>query len=388
MTIIQTMTQKKKYRSYSQSEIKAICDDLCDNLDVLCEIFELDCKESNKMLTMSCPIHGGDNPSALNLYHTGEDYRGNWVCRTHHCEEIFQPSIIGFLRGVLSVRENNWSQKGDETFPFNRTLEFALKILNKNIKDIKVKKVNKEKINFIKHIQTIEQPEIKTIGKVTKNLIRKTLQIPAKYYIDRGFSEKILDKYDVGLCDNVNKEMHDRIVVPVYNQDYTFMVGCTGRSIHEKCDKCDYYHNPSSDCVDGKWAWKHSKWKHNKSFKSKDHLYNIWFAKDYIMKSGTAIIVESPGNVWRLEEAGIHNSIAIFGTSLSDRQKMLLDCSGAMSLLVLLDSDQAGQDGIKKIQEKCSRTYNIKTIELPKDDIAEMTVEEIKNIITPEVSNV
>ncbi|NDC71851.1 MAG: hypothetical protein EBZ62_00150, partial [Sphingobacteriia bacterium] len=38
------------------------------------------------------------------------------------------------------------------------------------------------------------------------------------------------------------------------------------------------------------------------------------------LKSHTAIIVESPGNVWRLEENGIHNSVALFGSSLSDRQ--------------------------------------------------------------------
>ena len=68
---------KKKYRSYSQEEIKNICDHLCDNLDEVCEIFDLDCKHGSKMLTMCCPIHGGDNPSALNLYHTGEDYKGN-----------------------------------------------------------------------------------------------------------------------------------------------------------------------------------------------------------------------------------------------------------------------------------------------------------------------
>lgn len=379
---------KKKYRSFSQPEIKAICDDLCDNIDVICELFDLDCKNNNKMISMCCPIHGGDNPSALNLYHVGDDYRGNWVCRTHHCEEIFQPSLIGFLRGILSVREKNWSSKGDETYAFNETLNFALKILNKDIKDIKIKANNKEKTNFIKSIQTIEQPKANNVGKPSRAAIRKALSIPADYYIDRGYSKEILDKYDVGFCDNPNKEMFDRVVVPVYNQEHTHMVGCTGRSVYEKCDKCTYYHNPDGECVTGKWAWKHSKWRHNKDFKSKDHLYNLWYAKEHILKTGIAIIVESPGNVWRLEEAGIKNSVCIFGTSLSDRQKMLLDCSGAMSLITILDSDEAGQDGAKKIKDKCSRTYNIKNITLEKSDIAEMTVSEIQENITPEAEKI
>jgi len=379
------LISKKKYRSYSQEEIKNICDHLCDNLDEICELFNLDCRHSPKMLTMCCPIHGGDNPSALNLYHVGEDYKGNWICRTHHCEEIFQPSLIGFLRGILSVTEKNWSKEGDDMYPFNQTLDFALKILKKDIKDLKIKKTDREKRIFTKNIHTIAEVKDKSSHTITRNIIRKTLQIPATYYLNRNFSKEILDKYDVGTCNNPNKEMFERVVVPIYDPEYSYMVGCTGRSIHEKCDKCNYYHDSNKECVDGPYAWKYSKWKHNKTFKSKDHLYNLWFAKKYIAKTGIAIIVESPGNVWRLEEAGIRNSVGIFGTSLGDKQKLLLDCSGAMSLVIILDPDDAGMQGIKKIQEKCARTYNIKTINLHNKDIADMSISEIQNIITPEI---
>lgn len=381
------LISKKKYRSYSQEEIKNICDHLCDKLDEICELFNLDCRQSPKMLTMCCPIHGGDNPSALNLYHVGDDYKGNWICRTHHCEEIFQPSLIGFLRGILSVTEKKWSKEGDEMYPFNQTLDFALKILKKDIKDLKVKTTDREKRIFTKNIQTISQVKEKSNHTITRDIIRKTLQIPAPYYLNRNFSEKILDKYDVGVCNNPNKEMYERVVVPIYDPEYSYMVGCTGRSIYEKCNKCHYYHDANKDCVEGPYAWKYSKWRHNKTFKSKDHLYNLWFAKKYIAKTGVAVIVESPGNVWRLEEAGIHNSVGIFGTSLGDKQKLLLDCSGAMSLVIILDPDDAGIEGIKKIKEKCARTYNIKTINLSNKDIADLSIEEIQNIITPEIES-
>lgn len=379
---------KKKSRSFSQAKIKAVCDELCDNIDLLCETFQLNCKHTNKMITMACPIHGGDNESALNLYYVGDSYRGNWVCRTHHCERIFQPSIIGFLRGILSVKNSNWNKDGDETYSFDDTMTMALKILQKDLRDIKTNNVNIEKKTFIKNIQSIS-PVINNLDKLpSRTMVRKALDIPANYYLQRGYSKNILDKYDIGLCNNPNKEMFDRIVVPVYDQQHSRMVGCSGRSIHEKCQKCSYYHNPNTDCVGNEYGWKYSKWKHNKDFKSKDQLYNLWFSKEYILKTGIAVIVESPGNVWRLEEAGIKNSVAIFGTSLSDRQKMLLDCSGAMSLLVLLDSDEAGQLGTKQIYDKCHRTYNVKTLSILTNDIADMDVDTVKRTIIPEMEKI
>lgn len=383
------MTQKKKkYRSFSQPKIKAICDELCDNIDILCETFELDCKISNKMITMSCPIHGGDNESALNLYHTGDTYRGNWVCRTHHCEKIFQPSIIGFLRGILSVRDKGWEAEGDDMFSFNETLDMALKLIDKDVNDIKINTINKDKRNFIQKVQSIADVKKTNNNNPTRETVRKFLSIPAQYYIDRGFSPKILDKYDVGYCDNPSKEMFDRVVVPVYDMEYTHMVGCTGRSVHDRCNKCKLFHRSDAPCVDKKYGWKHSKWRHNKDFKSKDHLYNIWFARKHILETGVAVIVESPGNVWRLEEAGIKNAVAIFGTSLSDRQKMLLDCSGAMSLCLILDSDEAGNAAREQIKEKCYRTYNVKDIFVKENDIADMDIDDIQNIITPEIEKI
>lgn len=379
------MNKTKKFRSYSQAKIKAVCDELCDNIDLLCDAFDLNCKHTNKMITMACPIHGGDNESALNLYYTGDSYRGNWVCRTHHCEKIFQPSIIGFLRGILSVQKNNWTKNGDEIYSFDATMETALQILNKNINDIKINHTNIEKKNFIKNIQMISPAVTNTNNLPSRHTVRKALEIPAKYYMQRGYSQNILDKYDIGFCHNHNKEMFDRVVVPIYDKDHNYMVGCSGRSIYEKCSKCSYYHNPTSECIKHEYGWKYSKWKHNKDFKAKDHLYNLWFAKDYIIKTGIAIIVESPGNVWRLEEAGIKNSVAIFGTSLGDRQKMLLDCSGAMSLLILLDNDEAGKIGAQQIYDKCYRTYNIKTLSIETNDIGDMTIESIQNTIKPQV---
>ena len=94
-----------------------------------------------------------------------------------------------------------------------------------------------------------------------------------------------------------------------------------------------------------------------------------------------AIIVESPGNVWRLAENGIHNSVAIFGSSLSDRQKIILDSSGAMSLVILTDNDDAGHKAAEQIRAKCKNTYRIFIPPITKNDIAEMSSEDINREI-------
>lgn len=386
-----TQMKTKKSRLHDQAKLKIICDELCDNIDTLLSALNIEYRQSGKMIVMSCPIHGGDNEAALNLYPEGETYRGNWKCRSHHCENIFKGSIIGFVRGVLSRSKHNWSKDGDKTCSFEETVEFCLSVLNKDISSIKISNNDKNKKNFISIVSNIvqktEHSSTNKCNKMTRNHVINNLKIPCKYFISRGFSKEILEKYDVGLCDNKTKEMFNRAVVPIYDNDYNFVVGCTGRSIFEICEKCKSYHNPTQSCPSAENKWKYSKWKHNIDFKSQNYLYNFWFAKEFIKKTGVAVIVESPGNVWRLEESGIHNSVAIFGSSLSDRQKFCLDSSGAMTLVVLTDNDDAGRYAAEKITEKCKNTYRIYIPKISKPDIAEMTVQEINQTIKKEIEN-
>lgn len=382
-----TMTMKKS-RSYNQQQLKLVCDNLCDNIEELFEAFGLEYKLNHKMYTMSCPIHGGDNISALNIYHLGDHYRGNWTCRTHGCEKIFKPSIIGFIRGLISVEKYNWNNSNTtDICPFNEAVEFALKFLNKGLKDFKVSKSLQEKNKFSQIIEKITDRNIPEQNLLDRKYVKSSLNIPAEYYINRGFSRDILIKYDIGLCNKPNKEMTDRVVAPIYTEDHKFIVGCTGRSIHNKCDKCSGYHG-GLICPKAEDIWKFPKWKHNAGFKSQNHLYNFWFAKQHILNSQTAIIVESPGNVWKLEENKIHNSVAIFGCSLSDRQKIMLDSSGAMNLIILTDNDDAGQKAALQIKHKCEKTYRIFIPKISKPDIAEMTSSEIDSEIKTFIENI
>jgi 5S rRNA maturation endonuclease (ribonuclease M5) len=374
------MTMTKSHLN-DQAKLKIVCDEVCDSIETLLDSFGLDYKFNNKMITMPCPIHGGDNASALNLYPEGDSYRGNWKCRTHNCEKVFKGSVIGFIRGVISNQKYNWKESGDETCSFKEAVQYATSFINKDLSSIKISRKDREKKQFTAVVGYLNKEQTKSLSKVTRQHIIKSLNIPAQYYLDRQYSTDILIKYDVGMCEKEGKEMYNRIVVPIYDNDHQYMVGCTGRSTYEKCTLCKGFHNQSNSCPDKDDVWKFSKWKHNADFKSQNHLYNFWFAKEHILKSGTAIIVESPGNVWRLEENGIHNSVAMFGSSLSDRQKILLDSSGAMSLIILTDNDEAGRKAADQIKHKCQNTYRIFIPPISASDVGEMTSEQINNEI-------
>jgi 5S rRNA maturation endonuclease (ribonuclease M5) len=378
----------KTSRSFDQEKLKIVCDELCDNIESLLDGLDLEYKVNGKLIHMSCPIHNGDNFTALNIYPEGETYRGNWVCRTHKCEEVFKNSIIGFIRGVISSRKYNWSKSGDTACSFQEALDYATAFLKKDYSKIHISKTDKEKKTFTNIVSYINKETADYSSKISRSQIIKNIQIPAQYYLTRNYSENILTKYDVGLCSNPEKPMHNRVVVPIYDNDYKYMVGCTGRSVFEKCTACGSYHDHSNGCPSEDKKWILSKWKHNTDFKSQNHLYNFWFAKEHILKSATAILVESPGNVWRLEENGIHNSVGIFGCSLSDRQKILLDSSGAMNLVILTDNDDAGIKAAAQIKQKCQNTYRVFIPKISKGDIGEMSSEEITKEIKEYIGNI
>jgi hypothetical protein len=377
---------KKKFFSLDQTQIQYLGDLLCDDIDNLLSTLNIESyKKLDRMISMSCPIHGGDNESAFNLYYQGDNYRGNWKCRTHQCEEVFKGSIIGFIRGCISHSAYGWNKPGDKTCSFFEAINFAKSFVKQELPSLKVSKKSKEKHSFINTVKYIKTSKETNKNKVSREFVKKNLAIPSKYFISRGFLPDTLIKYDVGECLTEGREMFNRAVVPIYDNEYKYMIGCSGRSLFEKCSLCKSFHNNLEKCPNNDYAWKLSKWKHSYKFKSEEHLYNFWFAQKHIKESSVVILVESPGNVWRLEEAGIHNSVAIFGSSLSDRQKMILDTSGAMTIITIMDNDDAGQKASQLISDKCSKTYNIVHAKINYPDVACMTVDQIKTELYPQL---
>lgn len=326
-------------------------------------------------------IHGSDKFNSLNIYIGGYEVPFIWKCRTHHCEDHFKKTIIGFTRALLSANKG-WCSKEDEMVSFSETIKFLCNLYKIDIGNIRENPGEAEKNKFIRMATNAQLRKEKKVEGVSREKVRQFLKIPAEYYLKKGYSAEIIDKYDIGLCDNKkSKDMYGRIVVPIYDESGQFMVGCTGRSIFEKCEKCECYHDTGACPVNKN---RYSKWRHN--FESSHYLYNYWFAYDTIVKTSSALLVESPGNVLKLEMAGIHNSLGMFGNTLKPEQKFLLEKAGVMDLYVLNDNDEAGRLGREMIEKECALYYNLHFIDLPDgvNDVGEMQIEQIKKFICPQ----
>ena len=152
-----TTAMKTQSPFSDQYKLKVLCDDLCDDIESLLDHFELEYKSNDKMMSMCCPIHGGDNPSAISLYYTGDNYRGNWKCRTHNCEKVFKGSIIGFIRGIISARKYKWEKEGDKFCSFREAVEFATSFVKRDLDSIKISGSDRNKKAFTALVNYIHQ---------------------------------------------------------------------------------------------------------------------------------------------------------------------------------------------------------------------------------------
>lgn len=359
-------------------------DMIASNPEELLLNLNVDLKNGGDMYYGPCPIHGGDRHNAFNLYPEGYSVKGYWQCRTKNCHGVsaFGNNYIGFARGVLSHQRCGWSydKPTRNLVSFSDTIQFLCKVVGiDSLKDIKVDLAEIERIKFLSECrgEAVFAGEVHSGGR-SREEVRRHLEIPAEYYIDRGYSPEILNKYDVGIAKTPRATI-DRVVVPVYDPNHR-QVGYTARSIHEKCSRCSLYHSPTQLCPetdserDGCTKWRHSK------FKANSTLYNFWYSKKHIEESKTAVFVEGPGDIWRLEEAGICNGVALFGTSLSEKQHELLLPIGILKAILLFDKDEAGANAVKKFREEYRRYFQIFVPQINKKDVGEMTQEEIREM--------
>jgi hypothetical protein len=245
-------------------KLNALAQLVCYRLDELFDKLEIDIRKTGKLYMGCCPVHGGDNYSALNLYPEGDKAPGIWFCKTKKCEKVFEKTIIGFVRGVLSHKYLGWERSDGEVKniqPFVKVIEWLCKFVGVAWEDLKIDEVQAERHRFATQIASFRSETEKHQG-ISREKVRSTLQIPAKYYLNRGYSEKILDEYDIGLCIQKDKEMYGRVVVPIYDNKRQFMVACTGRSIFEKCSRCTLYHNYADNCPSKSYSKRFAKWCH------------------------------------------------------------------------------------------------------------------------------
>ena len=307
---------------------------------------------SDSMIIGSCPIHQGDNNQAFNInIDPNSEYYGAWFCNTKHCHNEGNDVIA--LVGLLLSEKTNKEQS------FREILRFANNFTRNVNLDFSSSIVKQDALSSILEKNSKTQAK----GKFTREQVRGRLTIPCKYYIERGFSSEVLDYFDVGTCEDPKSAMYKRAVFPIYDENDEYMISCVGRTI----------------CEDQR------KWINKKGFNKSSFLYNYGKVIKEIDNSGTIILVEGQGDVIRLHEAGIRNTVGIFGSHLSDSQVFLLQKSGALNIIIMTDNDEAGNRCREEMKEKLRYSFNIFDVITPTNDIGDMSIEKINQVIKPQM---
>lgn len=286
--------------------------------------------ESNRWLSACCPVHGGDNRTALAF----NVEKGYWKCFTQDCQEKWGSTIVGLVAGVL-----------------NYTCDDAVEWLRENVKEIGDLKIKNHKVS----------------DKIYKEECLKLL-LRTDFYVKRGFSQLTVDSFEHGKAEK--GAMSHRVVFPIRDENAKIR-GFSGR-----WTKKEEIRDGKIVCLSntGKQV---AKWRHT-SFNKSDYLYNFYKAKEFCRDE--LILVESIGNVMRWWDCGFKNCVACLGSSLSTKQIKLIIPS-TKKVLLAFDNDKAGLKALKKASKGLEEYVNIATILPPPDrDWAECSNQEVLDI--------
>jgi 5S rRNA maturation endonuclease (ribonuclease M5) len=306
--------------------------------------FNVDYYDQGNLVITSCPVHNGSYKSSFNLnINEYSDFFGTWFCNSHKCHERYGRDMVGLTLGLLNR---------DSPTTFLEAVTYCQELTN----DMKIDINYIETDNIIKFFSKERREDKKMYS---RKAARSRLIIPAEYYIkERGFSPEVLDSFDVGFCPHEDSQMYNRVVFPVYDETGEWMVGCCGRRIDSGPDK----------------------WINSKGFSKSSHLYGYNKAIKRAKEVGALILVEGQGDVIRMHEAGISNTVGIFGSSLSDTQEFIIQKTGVLNIILAMDNDTVGQAAYIEIHNRLKDLFNVHKLELTEKDIGDMSILEVNNL--------
>jgi len=306
----------------------------------------IDYRDRYSYLVGCCHVHGGDRADAFSWHIE----RGIWKCFSRGCDDRYGADIYGLIRGM---RKCSFAEAKDWLRRFLNT-----ELNEEEIKLLRDSRSNKDFIVYTKKKQQADKiypPECLT------KLDRHDYLIE-----ERGFSREIVEEYQVGFCSTSGTFMYNRIVFPCVNTRGE-IIGFTGRTI------------------DPDWEDKKiPKWKHSLGNWVQNNVFNAHRAHDHIQTLSEVIVCEGPLDILRLEEAGVHNAVAVLGKEIKNGQITLLMNMGAMKLNLAFDNDAAGKVGTQKALKTASMYFDINVIDLPEDknDVGDLTRGEIREVFS------
>ncbi len=295
-----------------------------------------------------CPIaHGdgrtpNDNPQAFSWDFT----RQMWQCFSNRCHQINGADVFALIQCATECG-------------FKEALQWVLNTVDMDIDDVKeldaaeaqrIEQVIRKRSQLVKH-------------KRMEDDLMRHLQ-PSTYFKDRGFSNEVISEFGCGGEWHKHKTYGEhRVIVPVYDPIDGYLVAFTCRLLDDSHIE----------------AWR-PKWCHALNFaeirkKSSDRpdeekfyassvLYNLHRASTHMGSDNTILVVEGPGDVMRMWEAGFKNTVAVLGTGFSKHHRTLLHKVGCQRVVCVLDSDSAGQKASSTVEKMCSNYFEFQSVVL------------------------
>lgn len=213
-----------------------------------------------------------------------------------------------------------------------------------------------------------------------------------KHLEERSFNFDIIKKFNIGFCPASSSYSFDllngRVVVPIKDV-YGNEIAYAGRRIDEYSTQVKNFYQSKTNNLNGldKFVkWKQSKWI-NTPYKKSDHLFNLNIAKKTIFENNMCIIVEGYFDAIYLNSLGFENSVAICGTSLTERHCELLFryCN---AVVLILDGDEAGRKAtISSVHKARLNGLFANVVELPENyDPDNLAIEQL-SLIMKEIKN-
>jgi DNA primase len=223
-----------------------------------------------------------------------------------------------------------------------------------------------------------------------KNLLENEqgIAIGLSYFKERGFSEEIIEKFQLGyslneweaftsealnkgynlkylestgltivkqdlLAQNGTKQFDrfkGRVMFPIHSMSGR-VLGFGGRILTNEKKAAKYLNSPDSDI-----------------YHKSNILYGIYYAKQVIAKEDNCFLVEGYTDVISMYQSGIHNVVASSGTALTENQIRLINRL-TKNITILFDGDAAGiRASIRGIDLILEQGMNVKVLMFPDGD--------------------
>ena len=173
-----------------------------------------------------------------------------------------------------------------------------------------------------------------------------------QYALKNGYSKELL--LSIGLASGNEERMYDkyqgRVIFPIHNLTGK-VIGFGARILSGDKTKAKYLNSPESEI-----------------YNKRQTLYGIYFAKNEISRLDNCILVEGYADVLSMHQAGIENTVASSGTSLTTEQIRLIS-RYTKNITILNDGDIAGiHAALRGTDMILEEGMNVRIVLLPPDE--------------------